>query len=352
MAWASSWPAASAKLASSAGRPSRLASARRARHGLVPTPPSASRTSATVPSSTRDRGRDRGQRELIRLAVTELQVDRAARHRSRRDLDRGDQLAVVQRMLPIGGIAGQEEEVVDADGPLPARPAGVHHRVQRDQRDRDVRRMRGDACAAGAEDGVAPVHAIHRARSRCPDRACCTATPRHGSSCTAPAGTGCRPSRPCSAAAPRRPAAAPARSPGTGPAPPAPGPHRSSAPALRSAGPPPGRSSTLASGRSLMSTSSPGRSTSWRIRSTSVVPPARNALSGCPATSAIAAPRIGRPRVAERPHYRSPPAASRTSRIAARMFGYAAQRQILPLIHSAISASSPAWPSFSRPPPT
>jgi hypothetical protein len=29
------------------------------------------------------------------------------------------------------------------------------------------------------------------------------------------------------------------------------------------------------------------------------------------------------------------------------MFGYAAQRQILPLIHSAISASSPACPSFS-----
>src|SRR5579859_3936923 len=51
------------------------------------------------------------------------------------------------------------------------------------------------------------------------------------------------------------------------------------------------------------------------------------------------------PYVAERPHHRSPPAASRTARIAARMFGYAAHRQILPLIHSAISASLPAWPS-------
>src|SRR5580704_1237159 len=53
------------------------------------------------------------------------------------------------------------------------------------------------------------------------------------------------------------------------------------------------------------------------------------------------------PYVAERPHHRSPPAASRTPQIAARMFGYAAHRQILPLIHSAISASSPAWPSSS-----
>src|SRR6266853_1423815 len=56
---------------------------------------------------------------------------------------------------------------------------------------------------------------------------------------------------------------------------------------------------------------------------------------------------VGSPYVAERPHHRSPPAASRTPRITARMFGYAAHRQILPLIHSAISASSPAWPSSS-----
>src|SRR6185503_13304807 len=52
-------------------------------------------------------------------------------------------------------------------------------------------------------------------------------------------------------------------------------------------------------------------------------------------------------RVAERSHQRSPPDRSRTSRIAARIFGYAAQRQILPLMHSAIWASSAAWPSSS-----
>ena len=53
------------------------------------------------------------------------------------------------------------------------------------------------------------------------------------------------------------------------------------------------------------------------------------------------------PYITEWPHHRSPPTASRTPRIAARIFGYAAHRQILPLIHSAISASSPAWPSSS-----
>src|SRR6185437_8568815 len=50
MASASSWRAASAKLAALAGLPSSAVSARRARQGLVATPPSASRTSATVPS--------------------------------------------------------------------------------------------------------------------------------------------------------------------------------------------------------------------------------------------------------------------------------------------------------------
>ena len=60
---------------------------------------------------------------------------------------------------------------------------------------------------------------------------------------------------------------------------------RASAPMRR---PPPGRSSTRFSGRSLMSTSSVGRSTFWRTRSTSVVPPARNAPSRLRVTVAMA----------------------------------------------------------------
>src|SRR5580704_7388192 len=48
------------------------------------------------------------------------------------------------------------------------------------------------------------------------------------------------------------------------------------------------------------------------------------------------------PHITQRSHRHSPPAASRTWRIAARILGYAAHRQILPLIHSAISASSAA----------
>jgi hypothetical protein len=52
--------------------------------------------------------------------------------------------------------------------------------------------------------------------------------------------------------------------------------------------PPSRSSSTSVSGSALMSTSRSGRSTSRRMRSTSVVPPARNALVGSALTIAIA----------------------------------------------------------------
>jgi hypothetical protein len=52
--------------------------------------------------------------------------------------------------------------------------------------------------------------------------------------------------------------------------------------------PPPGSPSIWASGSALMSTSRLGRTTFRRSRSTSVVPPARNALSGSALTAAIA----------------------------------------------------------------
>ena len=70
-------------------------------------------------------------------------------------------LTVFQRMLPLWGIAGQQEEVVDSDGAFAAGPAGVHHRVQCDQCDRDVRWMSGDARVAGAEDGMPAVEPVH-----------------------------------------------------------------------------------------------------------------------------------------------------------------------------------------------
>ena len=106
------------------------------------------------------RGRDRYQGELIRLAVTELQVDRLAGHRRRGYLDRDDQLAVLQRMLTLRRVTGKQEELVDRDGPFTARPARVHDRIQGDQRDCDIRGMSGDALVAGAEDGVPAVEAI------------------------------------------------------------------------------------------------------------------------------------------------------------------------------------------------
>src|SRR5262249_9632903 len=53
---------------------------------------------------------------------------------------------------------------------------------------------------------------------------------------------------------------------------------------------------------------------------------------------------VSRARVANRPRDYRP--SSRTSRIASRIFGYAAQRQMLPLMYSAMSSSCVALPSL------
>src|SRR5262249_32554876 len=78
------------------------------------------------------RGSDRNQRELIRFAIPELQVDRPASDWRRGYFDRSDQLAVLERVLAFGGVPGQQEEVVDRSGPGAGRPATVHDRVERD----------------------------------------------------------------------------------------------------------------------------------------------------------------------------------------------------------------------------
>ena len=94
---------------------------------------------------------------------------------------------------------------------------------------------------------------------------------------------------------------------------------RASAPIRR---PPPGRSSIPASGSALMSTSSRGRWTFCRIRSTSVVPPARKAARGSASTVAMAPVGVGGPRVGERPHgHVTARRVADGSRIAARMCG-------------------------------
>ncbi len=213
---------------------------------------------------------------------------------------------------------------------------------------RHVRRMRRDALVAGAEDGVPAVEAVQGraaaagialvARRR---RVAEVAAPHPLAQVAAHRGhvpqlrRGAQQQRLGDDREPLRRRRAPGR-------------RRSSWPARRCEDRRPAGPRRRFSGRSLMSTSSPGRSTFWRTRSTSVVPPARNAPSACSRTSRDRAVDVGCPRVAERPHRHSPPAASRTSRIAARMFGIggaAADVAAHPLARS--RASSPAWPSSS-----
>jgi len=56
---------------------------------------------------------DRDEGELVRLAIAEFQVERPRRQRGRWQLDRGDQLAVCERMLDLRRVARKQVEVVD-----------------------------------------------------------------------------------------------------------------------------------------------------------------------------------------------------------------------------------------------
>ena len=173
----------------SAGAPTSAASARRARHGLVPTPPSASRTSATTPSSTSTRGRDRHERELVRLPVAELEVQRACGERRG-----GNSMPTISSPCSSGcstlrRVARQQVEVVDRDRARAAGPDRLDDRVERHQRDGDVGGMRGDAVLARAEDRVTAVEPSERRAAASPARACCRARRRRGSTRSGCAGS-------------------------------------------------------------------------------------------------------------------------------------------------------------------
>ena len=75
-------------------------------------------------------------------------------------VDAQDQLAVRDRVLRVGCIARQQEEVVDRQRAFTAWPEGLHDGVERHERDRDVRGMRGDAVLARAEDRVTSVEPV------------------------------------------------------------------------------------------------------------------------------------------------------------------------------------------------
>ena len=101
------------------------------------------------------------------------------------------------------------------------------------------------------------------------------------------------------------------------------------------------------SGRRVMSTSRSGSSTpSFKTRSSSVVPPGEVLSLGVGAHQRHRGGHVVGTDVLERSHRYSLPRPA-TSRIAATMFGYAPQRQRLPLMNSRISSSEPARPSCS-----
>src|SRR3954467_15463359 len=77
----------------------------------------------------RDGGGDRDERELVGLAVAELEVRRAARDGRAGHLEADDELAVLQRMLEVWRVAGEEEEVVDRDRAIAGRADRVDEGV-------------------------------------------------------------------------------------------------------------------------------------------------------------------------------------------------------------------------------
>ena len=103
-------------------------------------------------------------------------------------------------------------------------------------------------------------------------------------------------------------------------------------------------SSTLFSGSREMSINREGRSTSSFIKSIKLVPPAMNFAVGSPAICRTASATSLGPCVLEIDHD-----LSIACSIAATMFGYAPQRQMLPLISSRISSAVFALPSAMSP---
>ena len=143
-------------------RPASIASAARARHGFAATPPSASRASRdrAVLDPQRSRGRHDG--EGVGGALADLQIARMRREAARlgRQPHRDDEIAGLERAVPLGRVAGQAVQRLERDL-APAVPAlDLDDGVERDQRHAEIGRMGGDAGLAPAEHGMQPVLAV------------------------------------------------------------------------------------------------------------------------------------------------------------------------------------------------
>jgi hypothetical protein len=127
--------AAAANSSDPGSPPSKTSSAVRARHGIVPTPPSPHPRLLDDAILHDQCGRHGDQRELVRRAVSDLQVTRPRDGWQQRDLDGSDQLAVDE---PV--VSDLDAETAVFDPALHARRggAGVFGHVRQCLRDDEV----------------------------------------------------------------------------------------------------------------------------------------------------------------------------------------------------------------------
>ena len=140
-----------------------------------------------------DRGGDRAGGERVRRSVPHLAIGRApSQPRRRRQQDGSDQVAVRQRRVCRGVVAGQPVERLELQLARALVRLDDDLRVQGRQRDRQVGRMRRDAVVADPEDAEVTVDAFDGWDIRSPGRACCTAWSRPGSTGNVSAAAGFR----------------------------------------------------------------------------------------------------------------------------------------------------------------
>src|SRR3546814_10615236 len=139
---------------------------------MIRRPPRSTRTDTLLPYTTLfrsgdaglpdagavhvERHRGRHDRELERGTVAYLEVMRAPRRRAGRHRDGGDHLARLKHRLDVRGGAGQAVEIDERHGALPAGPAQFDRRIERNQRDREVRGVGGDTLLARAQRSEEP----------------------------------------------------------------------------------------------------------------------------------------------------------------------------------------------------
>ena len=147
---------------------------RAARHGIVPTPPSAEPRVHDRAVVDQQRRRGRGQRELVGGAVADLQVAGPRAGRQQRDLDRGDQLAVLEDVLDVRPLARRARRTRSAGRcASPSAPWMCTVASSATSGDAQIGGVQGDAVLARRPGSRASGPHRRRRRSPIPGRACC-----------------------------------------------------------------------------------------------------------------------------------------------------------------------------------